>query len=50
MWKYRVVTLQASTDEAIQNTINDFGKQGWELVAVTDNVGWIRFFFKKQGS
>jgi hypothetical protein len=49
MWKYQIVTLQHPMDEAMQNTLNELGRQGWELVAVTDQPGWVRFFFKRPG-
>lgn len=45
MWEYRAVGL--STSYAEDKTLNEFGAQSWELVAVS-NVGGANYYFFKR--
>ena len=44
-WEYKVVGL--STSYAEDKTLNEFGAQGWEFVAVSDVGGSNYYFFKR---
>ena len=37
-WEYMVTVLREATLAEKQNTLNEFGALGWELVAVTNTV------------
>jgi len=37
-WEYMVTVLREATLAEKQNTLNELGGLGWELVAVTDTV------------
>ena len=40
-WEYLIVENPKDTE------VSEYGERGWELVAVTNNKGFIRCYFKK---
>ena len=49
MWEYRVYRLSASRDlESMENGLNGFGGDGWELVAAYPIADATIFIFKKR--
>jgi hypothetical protein len=47
-WEYSVThVLMPAKVEAIPGLLNGRGNQGWELVSVTENGGFLRMFFKR---
>jgi hypothetical protein len=53
LWEYRVFTagstFKTNKDEEIQEFLNQWGAEGWELVAVhiLENTGKIRIYAKR---
>lgn len=52
-WEYRTVVARRITgvvdeDEVSDVAMNEFGDEGWELVAVTAGDGWEKLYFKRK--
>ena len=48
-WKYRLLPLAANRDDqAVQEALNELGKQGWELIAVYETPSSRVFIFKQE--
>ena len=53
LWEYRVITagstFKTNKDEEVQEFLNQWGTEGWELVAVhiLENTGKIRIYAKR---
>jgi hypothetical protein len=47
MWDYVVIDVEGGTNEALQLRLQDLGREGWELVAVTGN-NTHRAFLKRE--
>ena len=41
MWEYLIISL-SSGGGSYEARLNDLGKQGWELVAVSDGLAYLK--------
>jgi hypothetical protein len=49
VWRYQLFTVtEADGHQGLQDKLNDLGRQGWELTAVTDAADAKIFIFKEQ--
>jgi hypothetical protein len=47
MWEYLVVRLHINKPDHAEKTLNDWGRDGWELVSVCWQIGWSTAYFKR---
>jgi len=47
MWEYLVVRLHINKPDHVEKTLNDWGRDGWELVTVCWQIGWSTAYFKR---
>jgi len=47
MWEYLVVRLHINKPDHLEKTLNDWGRDGWELVTVCWQIGWSTAYFKR---
>ena len=47
MWEYLVVRLHINKPDHVEKTLNDWGRDGWELVNVCWQIGWSTAYFKR---
>jgi hypothetical protein len=47
MKKWEYTSLYAGCSRDLENKLNEYGKNGWELVSTwsSDNSGWLHLFF-----
>ena len=48
-WEYRTLSWEASDWEASDAELSVLGREGWELVGVSDTPGATRLYFKRPG-
>lgn len=48
LWEYHTVAFDSSYEETIVVVLNELGKDGWELVQVTDKDRRNVFYFKRK--
>ena len=49
IWEYAIIGISSDDDLRVEYNLNQLGKEGWELVAVTGN-NTHRAFFKRKKS
>ena len=47
-WKYLVFTTDLVGLQSVDDTLNDFGAEGWELVSVRNHVSYRTAFYLKR--
>lgn len=51
-WEYDLLAMSLQDHEGARNDLNDFGRDGWELVAILPQssealIGWVLAVFKR---
>lgn len=46
-WKYKVIQLLASDDDVEETQLNAWGSDGWELVSVLIDHGYVYAYLKR---
>jgi len=46
-WEYRVVSIDASSNKEIEDQLNDYGKDRWEVFWVDDRDGALQVLLKR---
>ena len=47
MWEYLVVRLRTSKPNVTENILNDWGRDGWELVSICWYLAWTTAYLKR---
>ncbi len=47
-WEYKTITVMLAYYGHLEACLNEYGKQGWELVQIVDNKYEYKAIFKKK--
>lgn len=48
MFEYKVISMFGTHGSYMEEELNHYGKQGWELIAITHSTTEIRCIFKRK--
>ena len=47
-FKYKVVTIYSDYDSSVERDLNNYGKDGWELINMYEKNGYFKCVLKKE--